>query len=94
MPPLAVSFFGCVMAVNTVVFVALHAYILRHLIKPELAAAQDPNIIAKSFVGVASYLAGAAAAWFSVHIAFAIYLLTPLFFITPPQPRVAASPRG
>jgi hypothetical protein len=37
--------------------------------------------------GPASYLAGAAAAWFSVHAAFLIYLLTPLFYLTPRPPR-------
>jgi hypothetical protein len=35
--------FGVVMAFNTLLFVALHAYILRRLIKPELADAQDPH---------------------------------------------------
>ena len=82
--PLAVTLFGVIMALNTLLFIVLHAYILRHLIKPELAAAQDPLIIRKSFIGVFSYLAGAAAAWISPHLAFAIYLLTPLFFIVPP----------
>ncbi len=61
--PLAVSLFGVVMALNTLLFMVLHAYILRNLIKPELAAAQDPLIIRKSFIGVFSYLAGVAAAW-------------------------------
>src|SRR2546428_4815456 len=81
---LAVSLFGAVMAVNTLLFIALHAYILRHLIKPELVDAQEPHIIRKSFVGVFSYLIGAGGAWFSVQGAFVIYLLTPLFFIVPP----------
>jgi uncharacterized membrane protein len=84
---LAVSFFGCVMAINTVLFIALHAYILRRLIKPELADAQDPRAIRKSFVGPLSYLLGAASAWFSVHVAFLVYLLTPLFYIVPPEGR-------
>jgi TMEM175 potassium channel family protein len=35
--PLAVSFFGCGMAINTVAFIAMHRYILPRLIKPELA---------------------------------------------------------
>jgi uncharacterized membrane protein len=35
--PLAVSLFGVVMAFNTLLFIALHAYILRNLLKPELA---------------------------------------------------------
>ena len=30
-----------------------------------------------------SYLVGAGAAWLSVHAAFAMYLVTPLFFIVP-----------
>src|SRR5581483_5262143 len=83
--PLAVSAFGVVMAVNTLLFMVLHAYILRRLIKPELVHAQDPHVIRKSFVGVFSYLVGAGAAWFSVHAAFVLYLLTPLFFIVPPS---------
>ena len=98
--PLAVSLFGVVMAVNTLLFIALQAYILRHLIKPELAEAQDPNILGKSFVGVLSYSIGVAAAWVSVYAAFLIYLLTPLFFIVPPAARgiarhggAAATPR-
>jgi TMEM175 potassium channel family protein len=87
--PLAVSFFGLVMAVNTILFILMHRYVLRHLIKLELGEAQDPRIIAKSCAGVVSYLLGAAAAWLSVHMAFAIYLVTPLFFIVPPQRAIA-----
>jgi uncharacterized membrane protein len=85
---LAVSFFGGVFAVNTLLFMALHAYILRRVVKPELVALQDPHIIRKSLVGVASYLLGAAAAWVSIPAAFIIYLITPWFFITPPQRRL------
>lgn len=81
--PLAVSSFGVVMALNTLLFMVLHAYILRNLCKPALLDAQYPNIIAKSFIGVASYLLGAAFAWFSAYAAFAMYLLTPFFFIVP-----------
>jgi uncharacterized membrane protein len=92
--PLAVSLFGAVMAINTVLFIALHAYILGHLIKPELVIAQPPHVIRKSFVGVFSYLIGAGAAWFSVHAAFIVYLLTPLFFIVPPAPRGVGQPGG
>ncbi|MCI0618534.1 DUF1211 domain-containing protein [bacterium] len=54
--PLAISAFGVVMALNTLLFMALHAYILRNFLKPELVYAQDPHIIRKSFVGVFSYL--------------------------------------
>jgi uncharacterized membrane protein len=84
---LAVSLFGCVFAVNTLLFLGLQAYIVRSLIKPELAAEQDPHFIVKALIGPASYLAGAAAAWLSVHAAFMIYLLTPLFYLTPRPPR-------
>lgn len=84
--PLAVSLFGAVMAINTLLFMALHAYILRNLIKPEFADTQDPHAVRKAFVGPLSYLLGVAAAWVSVHAAFVIYLLTPLFYITPRQP--------
>lgn len=83
--PLAVSFFGYVMAINTITFIAMHRYILQHLIKPELSGLQDPLIILNSFIGVISYLIGAACAWISVDAAFGVYALTRLFFIVPPQ---------
>ncbi|HET8608185.1 MAG TPA: TMEM175 family protein [Burkholderiales bacterium] len=83
--PLAVSGFGMVMALNTLLFIALHTHILWHLLKPELADTVIPHIIPKSFIGVLSYLVGAAVAWFVSHAAFVIYLLTPLFFVVPPQ---------
>jgi uncharacterized membrane protein len=89
---LAVSAFGVVMAVNTLLFIALHSYILRRLIKPELVDAQVPHIIRKSCVGVFSYLVGVAAAWVGVYGAFVVYLLTSLFFIVPPMRRGAAQP--
>lgn len=81
--PLAVSLFGLVMALNTVLFITLHRYILKHLLKPELAAFQDPHIIFKSCIGPVFYLFGAAMAWVSPWLAFALYLITPWFFITP-----------
>ena len=90
--PLAVTAFGVVMAINTLLFIALHTYILRNLIQPDLAQAQDPHIIRKSFVGVFSYLIGAAAAWLGVYLSFLIYLLTPLFFIVPPTRRDVSAP--
>lgn len=90
--PLAVTAFGVVMAINTLLFIALHAYILRNLIQPDLAQAQDPHIIRKSFVGVFSYLIGAAAAWLGVYLSFLIYLLTPLCFIVPPTRRDVSAP--
>ena len=89
---LAVSASGVVMAVNTLLFIALHSYILRRLIKPELVDAQVPHIIRKSCVGVFSYLVGVAAAWVGVYGAFVVYLLTSLFFIVPPTRRGAAQP--
>jgi uncharacterized membrane protein len=91
---LAVSLFGVVMAFNTLLFIALHAYIRRHLLKPESLELEDPHIIRKSFVGVLSYLIGAIVAWFSVHGGFIMYLITPLFFIVPPSRRgvVQSSP--
>lgn len=85
--PLAVSLFGAVMAFNTLLFMLLHRYILKHLLKPELAGTQDPHILAKSFIGVFSYLLGALAACYSVHLGFIAYMITPLFFIVPPRGR-------
>jgi uncharacterized membrane protein len=88
--PLAVSLFGWVLAFNTLLFMMLHAYILRNLLKPELTGTQDPHIIRKSFLGVASYLVGSAAAWINVEIGMVIYGFTPLLFIVPaPSPRSA-----
>jgi uncharacterized membrane protein len=81
--PLAVSFFGIVFAINTLLFLALQAYIVGRLIKPELAALQDPHGVAKALIGPASYLLGAGLAWINVHAAFVVYALTPLFYLTP-----------
>jgi uncharacterized membrane protein len=80
---LAVCIFGVMFAVNTLLFIALQHYIVRNLLKPELAGTQDPRATLKAMVGPASYLTGAALAWLSVHAAFVVYLLTPLFYITP-----------
>jgi uncharacterized membrane protein len=85
--PLAVSFFGGVLAVNTLVFILLHWYVRRNLMRPEARETEDPHIIAKSFSGPVCYGLGALAAWVSIDVAFAAYLLTPLFFITPSPPR-------
>src|SRR6185295_1550137 len=80
---LAVSLFGIVFALNTLIFILLHAYIVRRLLKPELAGAQDPHGVVKGLIGPASYLLGALAAWVSVHAAFVIYAFTPWFYLTP-----------
>ena len=79
----AVSIFGIVFALNTLLFLLLNAYIRRNLLKPELAANQDPNAILKGFIGPLSYLIGAALAWANIYAAFLVYALTPLFYITP-----------
>lgn len=82
---LAVSFFGMAMAFNTTIFLILHAYILRNLLKPERTQENDPHFVRKAVIGPASYLLGAAAAWISVYPAFIIYMVTPLFYIVPPS---------
>jgi uncharacterized membrane protein len=82
---LAVSLFGVVMALNTLLFIALQSYIMRNLIKPELISATVPHLTPKSFVGVVSYLLGVTATLLNVYVTFVLYALTPLFFITPPQ---------
>ena len=84
--PLAAGLFGVVMAANTLLFIALQSYIIRNLIRPEMIGAVVPHLTRKSFAGVVSYLLGVAATLFNVHVAFLLYALTPLFFITPPQP--------
>src|SRR5437660_3137877 len=48
--PLAVSLFGAVMAVNTLLFIALQSYIIGNLLKPELVSAVVPHLKRKSFV--------------------------------------------
>lgn len=80
---LAVTIFGVVMAFNTVLFMLLQGYILKHLMKPELADRQDPHLMLKSLVGPFVYLLGAASAWLSTPLSFLFYIITPLFFITP-----------
>src|SRR5206468_10299931 len=91
MNALAVSLFGIVMAVNTLLFIALQSYIVRNLLKPEMTGAVVPYITRKSFVGVISYLLGVVATFVDVDIAFALWALTPLFFVTPPQPQSSNS---
>jgi uncharacterized membrane protein len=89
---LAVSFFGCVFALNTLLFLALQAHVVGRLIKPELAALQDPHALRKAFLGPLCYLIGAAAAWVYIPAAFVVYALTPLLYVTPPQgPKKARS---
>jgi hypothetical protein len=73
------SLFGVVMAVNTLLFIALQSYILRKLIKPELMSRQVPHLTRKSLVGVLSYLLGVAATWFNSRAAFVPCALTPPF---------------
>ena len=85
MNPLAVSLFGVGMTVNTLLFIALQSYILRNLIKPgddhrENSASDTQIFCRRDFL-----LLGVAATFFNVHVAFVLYALTPLFFITPPQ---------
>ena len=80
---LAVSLFGVVMAVNTLLFMLLQSYITRKLIKPEFVRSVDPHIMKKSLIGPISYLLGTAAAWICIPAAFVVYMITPLFFITP-----------
>lgn len=83
--PLAVSLFGIGMAATTVFFIVLQRYIQRNLLKPELVGTLSPHSIRDSFVGPLCYLLGAAAAWYRIEVAFVAYLLTPLFFIVPPN---------
>src|SRR5437867_4215038 len=73
---LAVSLFGAVMAVNTLLFIALQSYILGRLLKPEMLGAVVPHLMRKSFVGVVSYLLGVIATFLDVRIAFVLYALT------------------
>ncbi len=82
---LAVSFFGCVFAVSTLLFIVLHAYVLRWLLKPELKM-QEPHAISKGLVGPTCYLIGAVAAWIYIPAAFVVYALTPIFYLTPQGP--------
>jgi uncharacterized membrane protein len=81
---LAVSFFGVVMALNTILFLILQMYIVNHCLKPELVGKTDPHIVKKAVVGPTFYLLGATAAWFYTPLAFVLYMITPLFYITPP----------
>ena len=96
--PLAVGLFGIVMAFNTLLFMLLYSYILKNLMNPQMAGTEDPHVLRKSWVGPLSYLAGTGVAWLNTDLSFVIYLVTPLFFITPvhkkgtahiPEPAVA-----
>jgi uncharacterized membrane protein len=80
---LAVGLFGIIMAFNTLLFMLLYSYILKNLLNPQMAGTEDPHVIRKSFIGPLSYLTGTAAAWINTDLAFVVYFITPLFFITP-----------
>jgi uncharacterized membrane protein len=81
--PLAVGVFGIIMAFNTLLFMLLYSYILKHLLNPQMAGTEDPHVIRKSFIGPLSYLIGVGVAWINTDLAFVVYFITPLFFITP-----------
>ena len=85
--PLAVSFFGLVMAFNTLLFIALHAYVLRRLTPADVLARQPDHILLKFMAGPLGYGLGAALAWADIRLGFLCYFLTPLLFITPPRER-------
>lgn len=83
---LAVSFFGIVMAINTVLYMTLQSYIEKHLLKPEFVDEVDPHGMQKALVGPLFYLLGAAVAWIYTPAAFVFYIVTPMFYIMPPDP--------
>jgi hypothetical protein len=68
---------------------SLQGYQSVNELEPSPVQAQVPHIIRQSFVGVFFYF-GAAGAGVSVHIAFVVYLLTPLFFFVPSTMQDAA----
>lgn len=82
---LAVSFFGVVMAFNTLLFIGLKAYIVRRRMKPEAENFKAPGGGWVSLIGPAGYLLGASLAWWNIVAAFVCYVITPWFFIVPPQ---------
>ena len=92
--PVALGLFGAVMAANTVAFIVLQSYIFRRLLKPELAGTADPHWLEKSFIGPALYLLGSAVGWIHPYLSFALFMMTPLFFITPLPPRQSAGEAG
>jgi len=79
--PIAVGLFGVIMAFNTLLFMLLYSYILKHLLDPEMAGAEDPHVIRKSFVGPFSYLVGTGLAWLNPDLAFCgLFHHSPLFY--------------
>ncbi len=85
--PLAVSAFGIIMTLSTLLFMILAAYITRNLIKPELDGKKDPTLKWRSLAGPVFYMSGVTMAWIYLPAAFCFYAVTPLFFITPPKMR-------
>ena len=75
-----------VMAVNTCAFLALQGYIFRNLLKPEYAGTIRPSLVERWFASAGCYLLGSAAAWVTPYLSFALFILTPLFSITPRRP--------
>lgn len=52
---------------------------------PDHKDTSDPHGVRKSLVGPLSYLIGAGVAWLDVRPGFLAYLITPLFYIVPPE---------
>ncbi len=87
---LAVSIFGVLMALESILLIALQGHVVRYLMRPGLVETRDRRLFLKSLVTPILFLAGAVAGWWlTADVAFTIYFLTPLFFIVPKAPRIA-----
>lgn len=82
---LAVGFFGVVMFVNALVFIALHYYSAGPLLKQPEKAPIVKRVAVRSLLGPFLFLTGSVAAFWSTLAAFVIYLAIPMLFIIPKE---------
>jgi uncharacterized membrane protein len=82
--PLSLSFFGIVLALmsGTFTLIRWHIYTHTHWQNPSDKLVYKKSIYNSLLFGPLPYLAGAGISWFNTWIAFALYLLVPIYFVT------------
>jgi uncharacterized membrane protein len=77
--PLAVATYGVVLFLNASSFTLMRYYVVTHLLRVDRAV--YPHLIRLSMAAMALYGLGAAMAYVSVHLSFALFILVPILSI-------------
>lgn len=79
----AVGCFGVVLGICGLIFIALHAYIGRFLLRENVDIAVVRQTTRRSFIGPALFFGAADLAWLTPVISLVIYFIVPFLFIVP-----------